>query len=61
MKKAKKLADKPRIGRPPVGPLLNLRVSPAEKEAWLRSAAKAEKTLSEWLRNAANEAAKKMS
>lgn len=57
MKKKTAKPAKPKIGRPPVGPMMSFRTSEAEKAAWEKAAAKAGVTLSSWLRDVANQAA----
>ena len=55
MKKTKE--SKPaRIGRPPVGPMLSIRVPDADKAAWEAKAQQCGLTLSEWMRTTLNRA-----
>lgn len=53
------MADKPRMGRPlrsdEVAIVISLRVTPAEKAAWLKAAGK--EALSDWIRDRCNRSA----
>lgn len=53
------VSDKPKLGRPPEqdpkDAIVKLRVDLSEKGHWVRSARKAGKSLSKWLRDLANQ------